>query len=133
MLHQFDAVQLISFLYSPKLLAEEYIDTLRRNCTLNNSLVSYSQSERVKAETRCMIGKIRFLNLKSCLKKCFKDVSKRSCFHLNSCSSAFIIRAALIQTIVILINILTRHELQLKDVVLNKFPFHFFQNFRLIP
>ena len=63
-----------------------------------------------------MIGKIRFLNLKSCLKKCF---------HLNSYSSAFIIRAALTQTIIILINILTRHELPLKDVVLNKFPLFF--------
>ena len=38
------------------------------------------------------------------------------------------IRAALTQTIIILINILTRHELPLKDVVLNKFP-HFFLNF----
>ena len=38
------------------------------------------------------------------------------------------IRAALTQTIIILINILTRHELPLKDVVLNKFP-HFFFNF----
>ena len=80
MLHQFDAVQLISFLYSPKLLAGEYIDTVGRNCTLNNSLVSYSWSERVKAETRCMIGKIRFLNLKSCLKKCFKNVLEKHIF-----------------------------------------------------
>ena len=58
-----------------------------------------------------MIGKIRVLNLKSCLKKCFKNVLKKSCFHLNLYSSAFIIRAALTQTIIILINILTRHEL----------------------
>ena len=35
------------FLYSPKLLAEEYIDTVGRNCTLNNPLVSLSGSERV--------------------------------------------------------------------------------------
>ena len=41
------------------------------------------------------------------------------------------IRAALTLTIIILINILTWHELPLKDVVLNKFPL-FFQNFRLI-
>ena len=40
------------------------------------------------------------------------------------------IRAALTQTIIILINILTRHELPLKDVVLNKFP-HFFKIFVL--
>ena len=32
------------------------------------------------------------------------------------------IRAALTQTIIILINILTRHKLPLKDVVLNNFP-----------
>ena len=36
---------------------------------------------------------------------------KNSCFHLNSYSSAFMIRAALTQTIIILINILARHEL----------------------
>ena len=35
------------------------------------------------------------------------------------------IRGALTQTIIILINILTRHELPLKDVVLNKFPLFF--------
>ena len=58
-----------------------------------------------------MIGKIRFLNPKSCLKKCFKNVLKKTHFHLNSYSSAFMIRAALTQTIVILINILSRHEL----------------------
>ena len=39
------------------------------------------------------------------------------------------IRAALTQTIIILINILTRHELPLKDVVLNKFPHLFFKFF----
>ena len=94
-----------------KLFAEEYIDTVGRNCTLNKFLVSYSQSERVKAKTRYRIGKIIFLNLKSCLKKCFKNVSKKSCFHLSSYSSAFMIRAALTLTIIILINILTRHEL----------------------
>ena len=65
-------------------------------------------------------------------KKSFKNILKKSYFHLNLYSSAFIIRAALTQTIIILINILTRHELPLKDVVLNKFPL-FFQSFLLIP
>ena len=40
------------------------------------------------------------------------------------------IRAALTQTIIILINILIRHELPQKDVVLTKFP-HFFKIFVL--
>ena len=66
-------------------------------------------------------------------KKCFKNILKKSCFHLNLYSSAFIIRAALTQTtIIILINILTRHELPLKDVVLNKFPL-FFSKFSSYP
>ena len=40
-------------------------------------------------------------------KKCFKN----SYFHLNSYSSAFMIRAALTRTFITLINVLTRHEL----------------------
>ena len=58
-----------------------------------------------------MIGKIRVLNLKSCFKKCLKNVLKNHVFILNSYSSALLIRAALTLTIIILINILTRHEL----------------------
>ena len=44
-------------------------------------------------------------------KKMFSKCFKTSYFHLNSYSSAFMIRAALTQTIIILINILARHEL----------------------
>ena len=44
-------------------------------------------------------------------KKMFLKYFKISCFHLNSYSSAFMIRAALTQTIIVLTNILTRHEL----------------------
>ena len=44
-------------------------------------------------------------------KKMFKKCFRKTHFHLNSYSSAFMIRAALTQTIIILINILARHEL----------------------
>ena len=40
-------------------------------------------------------------------KKMFKKCFRKTHFHLNSYSSAFMIRAALTQTIVILINILS--------------------------
>ena len=82
MLRQFDTVQLISFFLSPKLLAEEYIHTVGRNCTLNNSMGSYSGSERVKADTRWMNRKIRFLNLKS-LNVFLNVFVFFPCFYLN--------------------------------------------------
>ena len=86
---------------------------------------SKSRDEMYDRENQIFKSEIMF---KKMFWKCFKI----SYFHLNSYSSAFIIRAALTQTIIILINILTRHELLLKDVVLNKFPL-FFQSFLLIP
>ena len=48
---------------------------------------------------------------KKMFEKCLKNVLKNHVFILNSYSSAFLIRAALTLTIIVLINILTRHEL----------------------